>query len=110
YTPSAAGTDNITITLSNTSIGSSPYARVVGTGGPSAAQTTASVPAGTAGNTTTITITVRDANGNIRTANNDAALLGVSVTGANKIGRASWRERGGIYKGERRVKGQRTDN
>jgi Filamin/ABP280 repeat len=50
----------------------------------SAAQTSAVVPAtGTVGAATTITITVRDANGNVRTGNDDSALLNVTVSGAN---------------------------
>src|SRR5206468_9096314 len=81
--PTATGTDNVAIRLSGTGIGGSPYTSVVGTGGPSATQTTASVPAGTAGALTAVTITVRDASGNIRTTSNDAALLAVTISGAN---------------------------
>ncbi len=78
-----SGTDNIAITLSSTAIGGSPYTSVVSPGAASAAQSTASVPAGTAGSVTTATITVRDANGNVRTGSNDAAALSVVVSGAN---------------------------
>jgi adhesin/invasin len=52
-------------------------------GAASAAQATASVPAGTAGSATTITVTVRDANGNVRAATDDSGLLAVSISGAN---------------------------
>src|SRR5207245_2393629 len=60
YTPTTAGTDNLAITLGGTGIGGSPYSSVVSPGPAAAAQTTATVPTGTAGSATTITMTVRD--------------------------------------------------
>src|SRR5439155_808063 len=83
YTPTAAGTDNVTIRLSGTAIGGSPYSSVVSTGGASAARSTAVVPAGTAGSATTLNITVRDGSGNMRSGSKDARLLSVTVSGAN---------------------------
>ena len=83
YTPAVAGPDNIAITLGGTAIQGSPFTSTVSPGAPAAAQTTASVPAETAGTPTTITITVRDANGNIRTGTDDSALLSVTVSGFN---------------------------
>ena len=83
YTPTAAGPDNVAITLNAAAINGSPFTSTVGVGAASAAQTTASVPNGTAGSVTTFTITVRDASGNIRTAGGDQGLLDVDVTGAN---------------------------
>src|SRR5207237_3375754 len=83
YTPTAAGSDNIGITLNGAAISGSPLTHAVSAGAADAAHTTASVPAATAGSATTVTITVRDLNNNIRTAANDAASLAVSVTGAN---------------------------
>ncbi len=83
YTPTAAGPDNVAITLNAAAINGSPFTSTVGVGAASATQTTASVLNGTAGATTTFTITVRDASGNIRTAGGDQGLLDVDVTGAN---------------------------
>ncbi|HEX9579999.1 MAG TPA: S8 family serine peptidase [Gemmatimonadales bacterium] len=66
-------------------------------GGASAGQTTASVAAGTVGSTTTISITVRDGNGNLRTGAGDAGLLAVSVTGANTATPAVASAGGAVY-------------
>ncbi|MDH3571662.1 MAG: Ig-like domain-containing protein, partial [Gemmatimonadota bacterium] len=81
YTPTSAGSDQVAITLSGTAIGGSPYPSVVGVGGASAANSDAAVPNGTAGDPTSIVITVRDANLNLVTG--EAANLALSVTGAN---------------------------
>jgi hypothetical protein len=79
------GTYTLTPSTTVSGVGTLPASGsfAVGAGAASAAQSTASVPAGTAGSPTTVTITVRDANGNVRTATNDAGLLAVNVTGAN---------------------------
>ena len=69
----------------------------VNPGGPSATQTSASVPGGTAGSATTITITVRDVNGDLRTGAGDAGLLAVSVTGANTATPAVASAGGAVY-------------
>ncbi len=64
YTPSAAGTDNVAITMNGTALNDSPYTSVVSAGALSPANSTATVPAGTAGSATNITVQARDASGN----------------------------------------------
>ena len=81
YPPTATGNDFVAITLNGGTISGSPYTSVVSAGAVSLSQSTASVPAGTAGQVTTITVTVRDANGNVRTAGGDTVTI--TVTGAN---------------------------
>jgi hypothetical protein len=76
---STAGTSTLTVTL------------------PSAAQTTAVVPGGTVGSPTTVTITVRDANGNVRTVGGDGGALAVTVTGANSAAPTVSDAGGGTY-------------
>lgn len=64
YTPTGAGTDQIAITLSGTGIQGSPFSSTVSAAAADPASTTANVPAGTAGESTTITVNVEDAFGN----------------------------------------------
>jgi hypothetical protein len=79
-------------TLSGTSAGFTTTA-----GAASAAQTTATVPAGSVGLATTVTITVRDGSGNVRTAGGDAGLLSVTVTGVNTATPVVVDVGGGVY-------------
>jgi len=78
YTPAIVGTDNFSITLDGTAIGGGPYSSIVVPGPASPAQTTATVPGGTAGFITVIDIQARDAFGNDLTAT--GGLVGVTVT------------------------------
>jgi hypothetical protein len=61
YTPTGAGTDQIAITVSGTGIQGSPLSSTVSAAAADPAATTATVPAGTAGEGTTITVNVEDA-------------------------------------------------
>ncbi|MCI0686672.1 MAG: Ig-like domain-containing protein, partial [Sporichthyaceae bacterium] len=81
YTPLETGPDQLAITLGGVAIGGSPYSSNVVAGPPSAAQTTATVPPGTAGAVTTITVQARDSLGNNRTSS--SGPLGIVVSGAN---------------------------
>src|SRR5690606_24657503 len=81
YTPTVAGTDQVAITLGGTAISGSPYSSVVSSADADATNTTASVPAGTAGEVTTVTITVLDEYNNAVTG--AAADLAITLTGAN---------------------------
>ncbi|MDJ0767111.1 MAG: filamin/ABP280 repeat domain-containing protein, partial [Myxococcota bacterium] len=81
YTPTNAGTDNVTITMNGTEIGGSPFSSVVAVGAASPALTVATVPAGVAGEVTTITVQSRDASGNDLTTGGEVVV--VAVTGAN---------------------------
>jgi hypothetical protein len=89
YTPLATGTDVITVNLDPdgvsgaTQIGGSPFNGLVAPGLVDPTNTTAAVPAGTAGMVTSITVTMRDANNNL--VGNDAASANSSVT-ANVTG------------------------
>src|SRR5207302_10549998 len=81
-TISNIGTFSITATRSSGGAQSgSSNNFAVASGAASAAQSTASVPAGTAGLVTTITIQAKDAQGNNRTASSGTVV--VSVTGGN---------------------------
>ncbi len=84
YTPSAAGTDNVAITMNGTALNDSPYTSVVSAGALSPANSTATVPAGTAGSATNITVQARDASGNPLTTTGATVL--VTVTGSNSAG------------------------
>ncbi len=84
YTPTAAGTDNVAITINTIALDASPYSSVVSPGPVSAAHSTATVPAGTAGSTTDIVVQARDANDNPLTTGGATVL--VSVSGANTAG------------------------
>lgn len=81
YTPASTGADAIAITLGGSPIGGSPYTSVVVAGAPAAAQSTATVPAGSSGAVTTLTVRARDALGNNRTSSSGTVVVG--VTGAN---------------------------
>ncbi|MFB2119968.1 filamin/ABP280 repeat domain-containing protein [Parapedobacter sp. 2B3] len=81
YTPTKSGDDDIAITLGGIAISGSPYSSAVSPAVADASNTTATVPAGIAGEPTTATITVLDEYGNpIMGVGGD---LSVSVTGAN---------------------------
>jgi hypothetical protein len=97
YTPTATGSDDIAILLNGTAIASSPVTSAVSAGAANAAHTIASVPAGTAGAATTITITVRDVNDNVRSANDDAGLLAVTISGANSAAPSVVSQGAGVY-------------
>lgn len=81
YTPENSGTDHITIQLSGTPIGGSPFESDVASAGADASNITATVPDGTAGEETEISIIVRDRFGNL--VSNAAGDLSVDVSGAN---------------------------
>src|SRR5690606_19554524 len=85
YTPTVAGTDQVAITLGGTGISGSPYSSVVSSAAADATNTNASVPAGTAGDETTVTVTVLD--------EHDNAVTGAAADLAIKVGRASCRDR-----------------
>ncbi len=79
YTPTAAGSDNVAITLNTVAISGSPYTSVVSAGAADPANSTATVPAGTAGAATNIVVTVNDASGNPKTGE----TVVISVSGSN---------------------------
>jgi hypothetical protein len=78
YTPTIVGTDSFSITLDGTGIGGGPYTSTVVPGPADAAQTSATVPSGTAGFVTVIDIQARDEFGNDLTAS--GGIVAVSVT------------------------------
>src|SRR5690606_29692809 len=79
--PTVAGTDNIAITLDGTAISGGPYTSVVSSAAADATNTTASVPAGTAGDVTTITVTVLDEFDNAVTG--VTSDLSITLSGSN---------------------------
>jgi adhesin/invasin len=81
YTPATAGTDNVSITMNGTPVNGSPFTSIVGAGTASPAQSTADVPAGVAGSSTTIVVTARDASGNPLTTG--GAGVSIVISGAN---------------------------
>jgi len=81
YTPTKSGDDDIAITLGGTAINGSPYSSVVSPAVADASNTNADIPAGTAGEETTVIITVLDEYDNPVTG--VSGDLSVSVTGAN---------------------------
>jgi adhesin/invasin len=84
YTPTAAGTDNLAITINGTAIGGSPFTSAVGVGAVSPANSTASVPGGTVGVPITIVVQARDAYGNPLDVGGENVV--VTVTGKNPTG------------------------
>ena len=84
YTPTAAGTDQVTITIEGTPIGGSPFTSTVTVGSASPAHSTATVPDGTAGLPTNVVVQARDENGNLLTSG--GASVVVTVSGANNPG------------------------
>ena len=96
YTPTAPGTDQVTITLDGSSIGGSPFTSTVVAGRPSPANSTATVPDGTAGLTTAVVVQARDGSGT--PVSSGGATVTVSVSGANKAGSLTVTDRGdGTY-------------
>ncbi len=81
YTPNAAGTDRLAITLNGVPVQGSPFTITIGAGEADPSQTSATVPSGSAGETTTMTVTVRDANGNGMTGGGEHVV--VELDGAN---------------------------
>ncbi len=84
YTPTTAGTDNVTITMNGTPISGSPFTSTVGAGAVSPVQSTATVPDGTAGLPTNIVIQARDGSGNALSSGGQTVV--VTVAGANNAG------------------------
>ena len=89
YTPALVGTDQITITLDPdgvsgaTAINGSPFSSVVSPGAPSPTTTTAAVPGGVLDAQTSITVTLRDAAGNLLTSNGVEVVVANVQTGPN---------------------------
>ncbi|NUP98972.1 MAG: Ig-like domain-containing protein, partial [Armatimonadetes bacterium] len=83
YTPASPGTDQVAITLNGGAVSGSPFTSLVMANASSGAQSTATVPDGTAGALTTIIIQARDAEGNARTVGGDTVV--VMISGANSI-------------------------
>jgi hypothetical protein len=82
YTPGAAGTDNIAITLNGTPISGSPFTSTVGAGSADPAQSTATVPAtGTVGLATDLVVQAVDGTGTPLTTGGEVVVI--NVTGAN---------------------------
>ena len=81
YNPVNSGTDEIAIQLSGEPINGSPFESEVATADPDPSNSTATVPDGVAGETTEITILVRDQFGN--GLSGVAAELSVTVSGMN---------------------------
>jgi hypothetical protein len=84
YTPTGAGSDALEIGLNGVVIGGGPYSSVVAPGDPSPAQTTATVPGGTAGDPTTIAIQGRDQFGNNLVST--GGTVSVSITSGPHFG------------------------
>jgi hypothetical protein len=84
YTPKVVGTDTFTITLDGEEVPGGPFVSNIGPGPASAANTTATVPGGLAGVSTTVTITVRDAYDNLLTG--QASNLNLAVTSGPNTG------------------------
>ncbi len=96
YTPTAAGTDRVAITMDGTPIGGSPLTSTVDPGSVSPAHSTATVPSGSVGSATGITVRARDDYGN--PLSSGGAQVVVSVSGANNPGALTVTDRGnGTY-------------
>jgi len=83
YIPTTAGTDNVAITMNTITISGSPYTSSVGVGDADPTQSTATVPDGTVGSVTSITIQARDSGGNPVGSGGEA--VEVQVGGANTV-------------------------
>ncbi|NUQ00247.1 MAG: hypothetical protein HUU35_10375, partial [Armatimonadetes bacterium] len=81
YTPTVTGTDQMAITVGGQAIAGSPFSSLVSPAAADPAHCSAVVPAGTAGAPTVCTVTVRDANDNVRTAGGDS--VAATIAGAN---------------------------
>ncbi len=84
YTPTSAGTDQVTITMNGTPISGSPFTSTVAAGSPSPAHSTATVPSGSVGSATDVLVRARDAYRNPVTSG--GATVVVTVSGANNPG------------------------
>ena len=84
YTPTSAGTDQITITMEGTPISGSPFASAVVAGAASPANSTAKVPDGKVDRRTNIVVQARDAYGNPLSVGGETVV--VTVSGANLYG------------------------
>src|SRR5206468_958900 len=83
YTPTAAGTDNVAITLNGTAISGSPSASTVTPGAATQPAATGLPPRAAARRAGKHSITGRGGSGNVRSGSNDASLLSVTVSGGN---------------------------
>lgn len=81
YLPTNSGSDNVTVALNGVALNGSPFTTAVEAGDPDPDETMATVPDGTAGNPTAISVQARDAFGNDLTTG--GATLTIVVTGAN---------------------------
>jgi hypothetical protein len=108
YTPSTAGTDTVAISLNGDAITDSPFTSVVSSGSADPAQTTATVPDGTAGSPTIVTVQARDANGNDLATGGDNVV--VTVTGANNATPAVTDNTDGTYTAQYTPSVAGTDN
>ncbi len=81
YVPASTGTDNAAVTLNGAAVQGSPFMIAIAAGGPSPPNTVATVPPGTAGAPTAITVQARDAQNNDLTTG--GATILVTVSGAN---------------------------
>jgi hypothetical protein len=96
YSPVAAGTDYIAITVDGTPIGGSPFTSTVGAGEVSPARSTATVPPGEVGSPTHIVVQARDGNGNPLSSGGETVV--VTVSGANNPGALTVTDQGnGTY-------------
>ncbi|MCC7495629.1 MAG: Ig-like domain-containing protein [Fimbriimonadaceae bacterium] len=81
YTPTVAGSDQISATLGGQPLSGSPQTSLVAAAAVAAAQSTAVVPGGFAGSATTVLVTARDSFGNALSSG--GATVALAVTGAN---------------------------
>ena len=96
YTPTAAGTDRIAITMDGTPISGSPFTDTVDPGSVSPAHSTATVPSGSVGSATGVVVRARDGYGN--PLSSGGATVVVTVSGANTPGALTVTDRGdGTY-------------
>ena len=96
YTPTAAGTDRVAITMDGAPISGSPFTSKIDPGSVSPALSTATVPDGTDGLPTNIVVRARDRYGN--PLSSGGATVVVTLSGANKAGALTVTDRGdGTY-------------
>ena len=95
YVPTATGTDNAAVTLNGAAVQGSPFMIAIAAGGPSPPNTVATVPPGTAGAPTAITVQARDAQDN--DLSTGGATIQITVTGANSASPAVTDHNDGTY-------------
>lgn len=87
YTPTLTGTDLVTVTVNGSPVPGSPFTSTIAAGAAVASTSYANVPpTAMSGTSTTITITTRDANGNLRTTGSGPNAVAVTTTGMNVSG------------------------